>query len=372
MEHTPSRPLHAEPSQRLHPQSIIVVALTVVGLVLSSRILLPFLPAFAWSLALSVVAYPTYVRLLSKIKHGGTSAACIVAAMACVFILPTIWVCQHLAIACIEGLQMLLPVLEKAQWSSLFERYPPIAQSIAWLEQNLELHSVASGILEGLRYRVPQALISSGWLILQVMLCMFIAFFLLRDGPLLLSSVNRFMPLNRTEQLYLIRRMRDTIHATLFGVVAVALLQGSMGGLIFWWLALPAPLIWGAIMTLLAVVPYLGTFVVWAPTAVFLAVQGSWSSAILLTLWGAFIIGLSDNLVYPMLVGRRLHYHTMIVFFFLLGGIFLFGSCGLVLGPMILVATDTFLRVSRRRFGLRSKPREGEHSSPPLQDAHGM
>jgi predicted PurR-regulated permease PerM len=146
-------------------------------------------------------------------------------------------------------------------------------------------------------------------------------------------------------------RIHDTIHAALFGVVAVAVLQGTLGALLLYWLELPGVVVWGTIMGLLALVPYLGTFIVWIPVAFFLAMQGDWYRAGVTVLWGTIVIGLADNLVYPHLVGKRLHYHTLMVFFFLLGGVVLFGSAGVVLGPVVLATTERLLWMWQREEG---------------------
>lgn len=133
--------------------------------------------------------------------------------------------------------------------------------------------------------------------------------------------------------------MADTIHATVFGTVTVAAVQGLLGGLIFWWLGLPAPILWGAVMALLAIVPVLGAFVVWLPVAIFLAASGHWGQAVILTLWGTVVAGLIDNLLYPILVGKRLRLHTVPVFLAIVGGLAVFGAAGVILGPVILALT---------------------------------
>src|SRR5688500_10349855 len=100
----------------------------------------------------------------------------------------------------------------------------------------------------------------------------------------------------------LMSRIVDMVRATLYGTVAVAALQGTLGGLRFWWLGLPVPLLWGLVMGLLAVIPVFGAFVVWMPTAIFLALDGNWGQAFILVAWGAVAIGCIDNLLYPILV----------------------------------------------------------------------
>jgi predicted PurR-regulated permease PerM len=97
--------------------------------------------------------------------------------------------------------------------------------------------------------------------------------------------------------------------------------------------------------------PYLGAFVIWIPLAIFLALQGSWDKALVTTAWGTIVIGLSDNLLYPYLVGRRLHYHSLVVFFFLLGGVLVFGPAGIVLGPISLAIAAEVLSRARAAQG---------------------
>jgi predicted PurR-regulated permease PerM len=117
----------------------------------------------------------------------------------------------------------------------------------------------------------------------------------------------------------------------------------------FWWLGLPAPLLWGAAMAVASAIPLLGAPVVWLPTAVFMAVQGNWKSALILAAWGCTAMGLIDNLLYPMLVGKRLRLHTLPVFFAIVGGIIMLGIAGVILGPLALAIAVALFDILRRR-----------------------
>ncbi len=139
----------------------------------------------------------------------------------------------------------------------------------------------------------------------------------------------------------------DTIHATIYGTLAAAAVQGTLGGLMFWWLGLPAPVLWGLVMGVMAVVPVLGAFVVWIPAALFLALDGSWGKALILSVWGGVIVGGIDNVMYPILVGNRLKLHTIPAFMAIVGGLIVFGSSGLILGPVTLTVTLLLLEVWR-------------------------
>ncbi|MBC8145153.1 MAG: AI-2E family transporter, partial [bacterium] len=126
--------------------------------------------------------------------------------------------------------------------------------------------------------------------------------------------------------------------------------QGTLGGLMFWWLGLPLPLLWGVVMGLLAIVPILGAFVIWVPAAIFLVMQGDIWQAVVLAVWGTVVIGLVDNLLYPALVGNKLRLHTLPVFFSIVGGLFVFGACGLIIGPVVLAVADGLVDVWRLRM----------------------
>jgi predicted PurR-regulated permease PerM len=121
--------------------------------------------------------------------------------------------------------------------------------------------------------------------------------------------------------------------------LTVALVQGALGGLMFWFLGLPSPLMWGTIMGMMSIVPVLGTFVIWAPAALYLAMQDNYQSALILAAWGAIVIANVDNILYPLLVGSRLQLHNVVAFIAVVGGVVVFGLSGIILGPLIVTLT---------------------------------
>ena len=151
--------------------------------------------------------------------------------------------------------------------------------------------------------------------VVELLSIFFSLFYFFRDFRQCVGMVRSLLPLSRKEADHVLSRLRDTIHATVFGTVAMSAIQGTLGGMMFWWLGLQSPVLWGVVMGLLAIVPVLGAFVIWIPAAIVLALQGMWLKAILLTVWGTVVIGLIDNLLYPVLVGKKLQLHTPAVFF---------------------------------------------------------
>ena len=174
-------------------------------------------------------------------------------------------------------------------------------------------------------------------------------FYFLRDRRSIVAVLIAFSPLSAPETKRITRRLTETIHASVLGTVIIGLVQGTLGGLMFWWLNLPTPVFWGSVMGLLAVIPVLGAFVVWIPTAVILALEGRWEAAITLAVWGGAVIATVDNLLYPLLVGNRLKLHTLTAFIGIIGGIALFGASGLLLGPAVITVTLELIDILKQR-----------------------
>jgi predicted PurR-regulated permease PerM len=133
--------------------------------------------------------------------------------------------------------------------------------------------------------------------------------------------------------------------------VLVGMVQGMLGGLMFWWLDLPGAWFWAIVMGLLSIVPVLGPPLVWVPAALVLLLHGEWGQASLLLVWGAAVVGLADNLLYPVVVGRYLRLHTVPLLVALIGGVVVFGGVGFFLGPVVLAVTVTMLEIWRARAG---------------------
>ena len=185
--------------------------------------------------------------------------------------------------------------------------------------------------------------------IFQALVMLYVLFFIYRDRDQILAAVKKLSPLTTGETNRLLKRLGDTIHATVFGVITVAIIQGTLGGIIFWLLGIPGAVLWATVMALFAMIPNLGTFVVWGPAALFLYLDGHWGKALILVVWGLTAIALIDNLLYPVLVGNRLRAHTVIAFISILGGIAVFGASGIVLGPLVVSLTVFLLELWRRR-----------------------
>ena len=192
--------------------------------------------------------------------------------------------------------------------------------------------------------------------LVNIVLTFYLFFFFLRDRKAIMSGLGDLTSLTEAETKYVVDRCSDTIHATVFGTLVVAAAQGVLSGLMFWWLDLPVPLFWGTVMGLLAIVPVLGAFVIWVPAAIFLALEGHWGKAIILTVWGGIIVASVDNLLYPMLVSNRLKLHIVPTLVATIGGIIVFGASGIILGPTIFAVTLALLKILKDTLARHNLP----------------
>jgi predicted PurR-regulated permease PerM len=197
----------------------------------------------------------------------------------------------------------------------------------------------------------------------ELALTTFFLFFFLRDQAALLASLRALLPLAPAETQRLLDVARDTIFATVYGKVLVGIVQGMLGGLMFWWLDLPAAWFWAIVMGVLSIIPLLGPPLVWMPAALLLLIAGHWGQALLLMGWGAAVVGLADNVLYPIVVGRYLRMHTVPLLVALIGGVIVFGAVGFFVGPVVLAVTLALLGIWQRREAAASEPTGGTDES---------
>ena len=342
--------------------ALVLLVATALALYLCYRVAHPFLPALAWALALAVVAYPLYAWLFARVNGPNLAAGLAVVLVAVLLIAPTLFVLTHLVREVAGGVERLQTEAATGRWRAMIERHPRLAPGLHWLETQVDVRGEVARAMPTLTARLPALVTGSLWAVMEWLVVLFFLFFFFRDRDQALQALRALVPLSEAETAEVFTRVADTLHATLYGTLVVAGVQGALGGLMFWWLDLPAPLVWGTVMGVLALVPILGAFVVWVPAAIFLALEGQWGQAALLAGWGGIVIALIDNLLYPVLVGQRLRVHTLPVFIAMLGGIALFGASGLILGPLVLALTQALVDVWRRRTAGGRTAEQGVHA----------
>jgi predicted PurR-regulated permease PerM len=337
-----STPKHGV-ATRSQGKLIALAAATVVVLYLCYLLIMPFIPPIVWAVTAAVVTHRLSRWVGGHVKTPDAKAGICVAVVAVAVLLPA-------AIVITAGVQQVAVAVK--EWDTI------TANASEWVKkhetlnriwQEFDLADQAPQLIDRLRPGAVAAVSTPLYVVMQTLLALFALYFLYRDEDQAISSVRSILPLSDEESNRLFRRVDDTIHATIFGTVTVAMVQGVMGGIMFGILGIPGATLWALVMGILAIIPYLGTFVIWGPAAAILATQGEWGKAAILVGWGGTAIALIDNLLYPYLVGQRLRQHTVVAFFAILGGVSLFGATGVVLGPVVVTLAFFLLDLWRRR-----------------------
>jgi predicted PurR-regulated permease PerM len=325
-------------------------------------ILLPFYGAVFWAVILGIVFAPMQRRLQLKLgwQRNLTSlltlSICVVIAILPVIVISTLLVQEGAALY--KSLES--GELDIADYLARFrDALPPYFQNL--LDRfglgNLNglRERIVKGAMQGSQFFATQAF-SFGQGTFQFLVSFFVMiyllFFFLRDGPELVRKVRTAVPLAEYQKRRLQLKFNRVVRATVKGNLLVAITQGALGGLIFWILGIPTVLLWAVLMAFLSLVPAVGAGLVWAPVAVYFLLSGAIWQGVVLTLFGIFVIGLVDNFLRPILVGKDTKMPDYMVLVSTLGGLAVFGLNGFVIGPLIAA-----LFMSCWALFVESKPR---------------
>ena len=223
--------------------------------------------------------------------------------------------------------------------------WPLLARPLEWLDSHttIGVEQLQGWFVEAVK-RVLQSLASSGGhlvlgalgTVLSFALMLFVLFFVLRDGPALAQKVVRMLPIEERRRSRLWRHLVDVNRAVFMGIGLTALVQGVLVGVGFWIAGLPSPLVFGVVGGFCALIPLVGTTLVWVPGVAVLAVHADYGHATFLAAWGILVVGSVDNFLRPMLISGRTELPTLAVFIGVMGGLSAFGFIGLFLGPIVL------------------------------------
>jgi len=308
-------------------------------------ILWPFYGAILWAAILAIIFNPLYRRLCDSLRNKRIPAALTtLLIILLIVILPAAVLANVLT-------QEAVGVYARVKTGDLdIGAYlqQMIAALPAWMRSVVErfgLSDVASvqermtgGLMKGLGAAGTHALdLGQNALatVTEFFIMLYLIFFLLLDGDTLSRQIGNALPLDKTLQHRLARRFTEVARATIKGTITIAILQGALGGIIFWFLGIKAPVFWAVVMAFLSLLPTIGTALVWLPVAIYFLLTGAIWQGVVLILFGSLVIGLVDNLVRPILVGRDTKIPDYVVLIATLGGMAIFGLNGFVIGPLI-------------------------------------
>ena len=328
------------------------MAATALALYLCWLMLRPFIGVLAWAIVLVIVFYPVHQRLKVRIKRPWVSAllSCVLVVLLAVLPLTV------LTVAVAEELSAAVPNLPAKIASVMNPQTSLLGRASEWIQGRFGIDTSRSEqFMADQLQRAGQFLLSLSWNlaggiasgIVKAFFVVFTMYYLFRDGDKIVSKLPAALPLERQQSKAIITRTSEVVSASVYGIVVIASLQGLLGGLAFWILGIPSPLLWAVLMTFVCMIPVLGSFLVWLPWSIFLFANGHVTKGILLVLWGALVISTIDNFLRPKWMKNQTRLHELLVFFSVLGGISVFGLLGIVLGPVVLAITLGLLQTFR-------------------------
>ena len=343
-------------SSRLEDSSFLLL-LVLVSLAFF-WVLWPYYGAVFWGSVLAILFNALFLRLLRKMPQKRTLAALLTLSIILVLVI--------LPVGLISALltQEAASVYQRVQSGELsFGRYfQQIYDALpSWVNgildrsglDNLGLiqDRVTSSLTQGSQFIATQAL-SIGQnafdFFVSFFIMLYLLFFFLRDGGALSRRIKEAIPLEAEIKRDIFSKFTTVIRATVKGNIVVAMLQGALGGLMFWFLGIHAPVLWGTLMAFLSLLPAVGAAIVWIPVAIYFLATGAIWQGVLLIAYGVLVIGLVDNILRPVLVGKDTKMPDYVVLVSTIGGMSLFGLNGFVIGPVIaamfMVAWDIFLK----------------------------
>lgn len=329
----------------------VLLATTGAVVYLCLLILRPFLGVIGWSAVLAITCYPLHQRLVSRTGHVARSAFTTSALMVLAVLVPLVFiggVAVNQLLALGDRLRQVFRDPDgisrrvTAALEPLTERLGLDAGAIvAWGNAHL------SEWVAGAGQHTMSAAADLGGALLSFALVAVTTFLLLRHSETLVATISDLLPFDRTRSETLLLRIRDVVHASMYGVVTIATIQGVLCGGMFWLLGIPAAALWGLVTVFASMVPLVGTAAVWVPGTIYLLMTGAWPKTIVLAVWGAAVVSSVDNVLRPRLVAGRVRLSGLAMFVAMLGGLQAFGALGIILGPVVFAAAAAILDVLR-------------------------
>jgi predicted PurR-regulated permease PerM len=346
-----------------YPRIFALVVAAVLGYALF-LIFAPFALSMTWAAILAFLLFPLNLRLRRRLRGRSAAAGVLTVLTPIILLLPL----SAVSIDFVAQISTLLQKLQKGAAAldikslSDLQQFPLIARINSWLavHAGISAEQIQGWLIAGTHEVLQRAASMGGWFFLGALgsllgfaITMFLLFFFLRDGDVMLARGRRLIPLDDMRKERLFHQLSGVTRAIVIGTGVTALMQGILIGIGFTVAGLPSPVVFGVLTALFSMLPVGGSAFVWGPAAIWLLIDGRWGFGLGMLVWGVLVSAL-DNVVRPMLISGRARISALAVFIGVLGGIPAFGSIGLIAGPVVLslaLALIEFVEEGRQRIG---------------------
>ncbi|MCX7793755.1 MAG: AI-2E family transporter [Thermodesulfovibrionales bacterium] len=334
---------------------LTVIFLIILFGYLLFRIINPFINSLIWAVVLTIIFFPLYSLFLKYLKRDYI-AALLTVLIVIAFILGPF---TYFGILLATELRHLSQMLTEERLMRLKDllSHPAVSDILSYLERNFgitaeqitgEVIASITSVSKAILNNITRGITNIIGFAINFIFMIFALFFFLIGGPYYLKKVLEYLPFSEYEKKRLTCLVRDIIISTIYGGVVVALIQAFIGGISFWILGIPTPVIWGSAIAIASFIPILGAFSVWGPAALYLFLTGSILEGFILTAIGALGISTVDNILKPIIIGSRTKMPTIVLFFSVLGGIKEFGLIGLIAGPLVVALFIAVIEIFRK------------------------
>ncbi len=341
------------------PGRVVLLVLAAISAALVAVLMAPFIEPVMFAMILAITFEPLYGSVEQRIRKPWLSSLVFVLLILGLVLTPLALVGVTVAKEA-KGVYRYLAdhSAQEGGWGSYVSNQ--LDKPVAWIAEKtgLETPNIRAAIVERAQWVSTRLVGWSGSLLGNLtatvangFLALFILFFLFVERNRIQEGLYEFMPLPRNRTAELIRTVKDSIVANVYGIVAVGSAQGLLTGIGFAIAGLPSPVLWGTIAAFCSLIPIVGPALVWAPAALGLLIQGFWGKALFLGLWGVLVVGMIDNILRPLILAGRTELNTLVVFFAVMGGMQAFGFIGIFAGPVIFSLAIAVFRLLREEFG---------------------
>ena len=309
------------------------------------RVFQPFFGPLGWAGVLAICVYPWNEKLVRRLGRN-RAAAITTLAVTALIVGPGLVVLSAFvreARAALEGLDRDVLVGQFDWVMARWERVRVYIPGAHALDLGSLVNQASANVAGFIGARVGGLLADLAVFVFHVFVTLFALYFLLRDTGAIMRAIRRALPFDEPRRERMIRQTADLVYASVTSGLVIAVIQGFLGGLLFAGLGLNAPVFWGVVMGFFALLPFFGTWVVWLPTAIWLASTGHMTKALTLAAIGAAVVGSVDNVLRPALLAGRGRMNGLLMFVSLLGGVSVFGLLGLILGPLVVALASGLL-----------------------------
>jgi len=333
----------------------IFLAILVIGTITFLWLLKPFAYPIFWAAVIAGLFGPLYKRVNRKLRHPNLSTAIMLIVAIFVIILPLAMIASVLlaqAIDMYSALKNTEDIQHKARGIINLLKENPYFQKLDLDEKALteKFYDISGSISKYIVGYLTDLTQNTLLLIINFIVMLYCLFFFIRDGDRLLRGSLYILELKDEIGNRIYQRFTSTARATLKGTLIIGLIQGTMGGILFWAVGIHSASVWGVIMILAAMIPGIGCAIIWAPAAlILLATSHVWEGLVVLAV-GSLVISSIDNILRPWLVGKDTQMHPLLIFLSTIGGIAVFGVSGFVIGPIITALLSTLWEIYEKHY----------------------